>query len=58
MNSGSSLLAGALNAGKPVEEPQSYCTGDIEDHFADFDFQLTIWRRRCCHCFSLSSLAK
>ena len=46
-------LAGALNSSEPIKEPQTQCTGDVENHLADSDFYLAI---RCCrsHYVSLS----
>jgi hypothetical protein len=38
-------LAGALNSSEPIKKPQTRRTGDVENHFADFDFYLAI---RCC----------
>jgi hypothetical protein len=29
-------LAGALDAGKPIEKPQAYGAGDVKYHLADF----------------------
>jgi hypothetical protein len=42
---------GALNAGKPIKEPQTHGAGDIENHLADLDLQLTV---RCCRCHRAS----
>ena len=43
------VLTGALNSGKPIEKPQADGTGDIENHFADRDFQIAVrWSRWCC----------
>jgi hypothetical protein len=39
---------GTLNSGKPIEKPEPKCTGDVENHLADFDLDLTILR--CCRC--------
>ena len=44
--------AGALNAGEPIEKPETHCAGDIEDHLADLDLEFAICSR-CCHCLSL-----
>ena len=38
-------LAGALNAGKPIEKPQTHRASDVENHLADFNHQITV---RCC----------
>ena len=35
------FLAGALNAGKPIEEPQTDRAGQIENGFADFSLKLS-----------------
>jgi len=36
------VSAGALNAGKPIEKPQADRSGDVENHFSDFDLDLTV----------------
>jgi hypothetical protein len=46
-------LAGALDAGKPIEKPETNRAGYIENHFADFHLDRTICCRRC-HQFSFS----
>jgi hypothetical protein len=44
-------LARALDAIKPVEEPKTHGTGDIENHLPDLDLEFAI--RSCrCHCFA------
>jgi hypothetical protein len=35
-------LAGALNAGEPVEEPKTNGTRNVENHLSDLDLDLTI----------------
>jgi hypothetical protein len=39
-------LAGALNASKPIEEPQTHRASDIENHLADLNLQLAVSCRR------------
>ena len=39
---GGPASAGALNAGEPVEEPQTDGTGDVENHLSNLDLDLTI----------------
>jgi hypothetical protein len=47
--------AGALNAGEPIEEPQADRSGDVKNHLADLDLDLTIWSGcRCHHCLLLA----
>ena len=38
--------AGALYAGKPIEEPQTDGNGDVENHLADLDLDFTVLN--CC----------
>jgi hypothetical protein len=47
-------LAGTLNASKPIEKPKTRSACDIENHLANFNFDLTIWCRRRCHRVSFS----
>ena len=42
-------LAGALNASKPIEKPQTHRAGDIENHLADLNHQIAISCRRRHH---------
>ena len=34
--------AWALNAAKPVEKPKTDCQGDVENHFADLNFDVIL----------------
>jgi hypothetical protein len=34
--------AWALNAAEPVEKPNTHCTGDVENHFADLNFDVIL----------------
>ncbi len=34
--------AWALNPGHPIEKPDTGCTGDVENHFADFNFDVIL----------------
>jgi hypothetical protein len=59
---GPACLAGALNAGEPIEEPQTDRAGDVENHLADLDFDLTVRSGCGCRChrvsFSLEDMGK
>jgi hypothetical protein len=39
--------AGALNSGEPIEEPQTYRAGDVENHPTDSDLKIAIDSCRC-----------
>lgn len=47
-------LAGALYAGKPIEEPQAKRGGNVKNHLADFDLDVTVWSGCRCHRVSSS----
>lgn len=39
-------LAGALNASKPIEKPQTHRASDVENHLADLNHQIAVCRCR------------
>ena len=41
--------AGALNAGEPIEEPQTDRASDVKNHLADLDFDFAVWSGCRCH---------
>jgi hypothetical protein len=50
--SGTALSAGALDARKPIEEPETDGAGDVKNHLADLDLDFTI--RSSCRCHHVS----
>jgi hypothetical protein len=55
VNSGFAALsfsAGALYPGEPIEKPQANGSGNIENHLADFDLDVTVGYSRRCHLVS------
>jgi hypothetical protein len=46
--------AGALNAGEPIEEPQTDRASDVKNHFADLDFDFAVWSGCGCRCHRVS----
>jgi hypothetical protein len=46
--------AGALDAGKPIEEPQTDRASDVKNHLADLDFDLSVWSGCGCRCHRVS----
>ena len=47
-------LAGTLNAGEPVKEPQSHGAGDVENHLPDLDLEIAVRSLRRHHFSSIN----
>jgi hypothetical protein len=46
--------AGALNAGEPIEEPQTDCASDVKNHLAALDFDFAGCSVCGCRCHRVS----
>jgi hypothetical protein len=46
--------AGALDAGEPIEEPQTDRTSDVKNHLADLDFDFAVWSGCGSRCHRVS----